>query len=189
MAGAQILEAMLGKIAAKTEVPYLVEDFADPSQNLTAWVMGELSKHGLKDRETLTDPVTDATIPGIAVGNRFIMKLHHVAESKLQGRATGAYTAEDAPAKAGKDSAKRVGMLELNALLSHGAYNVAADASVIRGQKNEDYWRQVMSGYPPPTVTSPFVYNKFLAQLQGRRIGGQAAQPGNPSTDGHGGRR
>ena len=166
----QLLEAALGKIVAKTGIPYKVEDFDGTKRNLTQWVISELKKHGLSDTETVTDPVTGRKIPGIMVGNRFIMKLHHVAESKLAGRGIGSYTAEETPATGGSTSAKRVGMLDLNAILSHGAYNVARDASAVRGQRNADYWRQIMSGYPPPTIGPSFVYRKFLSQLQAAGI-------------------
>jgi hypothetical protein len=167
-----MLEAQLGKIAALTGKPYRLADF-DGIKDMREYVEQELQKHGLQSTETVNDPVTGRKIPGIATGHRFIMKLHHTAEAKLQGRAAGggaAYTAEDTPAKGGESGSKRIGMLELGALLSHGAYQGIRDASIIRGQKNEDYWRQIMSGHAPPAPKVPFVYQKFMAQLQGAGI-------------------
>ena len=167
---AQIIETQLGKIAAITGKPYKLIDF-DSVHDLREFAERELRKHGLSDTEDLTDPKTGRTIKGINVGNRFIMKLHHTAEAKLQGRAAGGgYTAEGAPAKGGPSGSKRVGMLELNALLSHGAYKTIRDASIIRGQRNEDYWRMLMSGYTPPEPKVPFMYQEFVAQLQGAGI-------------------
>jgi len=163
-------ETQLGKIAAITGKPYKLTDF-DSIRDLREFAESELRKHGLSDTEDLTDPKTGRTIKGINAGNRFIMKLHHTAEAKLQGRAAGGgYTAEGAPAKGGPSGSKRVGMLELNALLSHGAYKTIRDASIIRGQRNEDYWRMLMSGYTPPEPKVPFMYQKFVAQLQGAGI-------------------
>jgi len=165
----QVLEASLGKIAALTGKPYRLADFESPD-DLREFVEKELRKHNLTSTVTITDPQTGRETKDILDGNRFIMKLHHTAEAKSQGRATGGYTAEGQPAKGGASGSKRVGMLELNALLSHGAYKTIRDASLIRGQRNEEYWRQVMSGFSPPDPEVPFVYEKFVAQLKGAGI-------------------
>jgi DNA-directed RNA polymerase beta' subunit len=98
------------------------------------------------------------------------LKLHHTAEAKLGARATGGYSAEEAPAKGGEGGAKRIGMMELNALLAHGAYKNIRDVQLVRGQKNEDYWRRVMSGHNPPAPKIPFMYEKFVNQLQAAGI-------------------
>jgi hypothetical protein len=166
---AQILEAALGKVAAATGKPIKVPDFQQAGK-LRDWVESQLAQHGIKDTEKIYDPGDNRSIPDVMTGNRFIMKLHHMAESKLQGRATGEYSSEEEPSKGGEGGAKRVGMLGLNALLSHGAYDVVQDMNVVRGQKNEDYWRQVMSGYTPPDPKVPFVYTKFVNELQAAGI-------------------
>jgi len=165
----QVIEAALGKIAAKTGKPYKVPDF-DSKEDLQRWALRELKKHGMSATEELVDPETGRAIPGVATGSRFILKLHHTAEAKLVARATGGYTAEEAPAKGGESGAKRIGMMELNALLSHGAYQNIRDVQLVRGQKNEDYWRQVMSGYNPPVPKIPWMYEKFVNQLQAAGI-------------------
>jgi len=166
---AQIIESALGKIVEKTGKPYRLTDF-DSEDNLVQWALGELKKHGLKSLETVVDPENGRQIDDIHTGNRFMLKLHHTAEAKIQGRATGAYTAEGLPAKGGKGGSKKVGMLELSALLSHGAYDNIRDASLVRGQQNEEYWRQIMSGYSPPAPKIPFVYEKFVESLRGAGI-------------------
>lgn len=97
---AQTIEAMLGKVAAVTGKPYKVSDFED-IEDLTAFAQEELRKHGLSDQEDIVNPEFGNKIPGVATGNRFFMKLHHSAESKVQARGGGAYSAEDAPAKGG----------------------------------------------------------------------------------------
>lgn len=162
---AQIIEAALGKIAAKTGQPFKIKDF-DDQKDLIEFAQQELAKHGLTDTEDLTDPETGRKIKGILTGNRFFMKLHHTAESKGQGRSTGGYTAEGTPAKGGAEGAKRVGMLELGALLSHGAGKVVRDAKMVRGQANPEYWTQFMAGYDPPLPKVPHVYEKFVNQLR-----------------------
>jgi DNA-directed RNA polymerase subunit beta len=162
---AQIVEAALGKIAAKTGQPFKIKDF-DDQRDLIEYAQQELAKNGLSDTEDLTDPESGRKIKGILTGHRFFMKLHHTAESKGQGRSTGGYTAEGTPAKGGSEGAKRVGMLELGALLSHGAGKVVRDSKMVRGQANPEYWTQFMAGYDPPLPKVPHVYEKFVNQLR-----------------------
>jgi DNA-directed RNA polymerase subunit beta len=162
---AQVIEAALGKIAEKTGKPFKIKDF-DDQKDLVEYAMQELAKHNLSDTEDLVDPETGRKIKGVLTGNRFFMKLHHTAESKGQSRATGGYSVEGAPAKGGETGAKRVGMLEVGALLSHGAGKVIRDAKMVRGQANPEYWTQFMAGYDPPLPRVPHVYEKFVGQLR-----------------------
>jgi DNA-directed RNA polymerase subunit beta len=166
---AQAIEAALGKIAAKTGQAYKLKDF-DSDNDLVDFAQKELGKHGLSDLEDVIDPETGRKIKGVLTGNRFFMKLHHTAEAKGQGRAMGSYTAEGTPAKGGAEGAKRVGMLDLGALLSHGAGKVIRDAKMVRGQANPEYWSQFMAGYSPPLPQVPHVYEKFVGQLKAAGI-------------------
>ena len=166
---AQIVEAALGKVAEKTGQPFKIKDF-DSDTDLVDMATKELVKHGMTDTEDLIDPETGRKIRGVLTGNRFFMKLHHTAESKGQGRSVGGYTAEGTPAKGGTEGAKRVGMLELGALLSHGAGKVVRDAKMVRGQANPEYWTQFMAGYDPPLPKVPHVYEKFVNQLRGAGV-------------------
>lgn len=166
----QAVEAVLGKIAEKTGKPFKLKDF-DDSQDLIEFAQKQLRLHNLSDTEDVEDPETGRKIKGVLTGNRFFMKLHHTSESKLQGRATGAgYTAEGTPAKGGAEGAKRVGLLDSFALLSHGAGKVIRDAKMVRGQANPEYWSQFMGGYDPPLPKVPHVYNKFVNQLKASGI-------------------
>ena len=166
---AQVIEAALGKVAAKTGKPFKLKDF-DNNVDMIEMAQKELAKHGLSDTEEIVDPATGRKIPGVLTGNRFFMKLHHTSESKAQGRSTGTYTAEGTPAKGGSEGAKRVGMLDLGALLSHGAGKVIRDAKMVRGQANPEYWSQFMAGYTPPLPKVPHVYEKFVSQLRASGI-------------------
>jgi DNA-directed RNA polymerase beta subunit len=162
---AQMSELFLGKIAAKRGMPIKVDDF-DTKKDMTKWVMQELAKEGLSDLEDIIDPSKDQKINNVATGSRFFMKLHHTSESKGQGRSGGAYTMEDAPAKGGVEGSKRIGLMDANALLSHGATDTLQDIFTVRRQKNDQYWMQYMSGYNPKVTKVPFAYQKFVAQLQ-----------------------
>jgi len=173
---AQVIEAALGKIASKTGKPYKIVDFEE-IKDLTEFAIKELDRHGISDLETVVDPTNERRIPGVLSGNRFIMKLHHTAESKGQGRSIGSYTMEGMPAKGGEEGSKRIGMLDLNALLSHGATEVIRDAHMIRGQRNPQFWSAYMSGYKPAAPKVPFVYEKFVQQLRASGV--------NPVRTGH----
>jgi DNA-directed RNA polymerase beta' subunit len=164
-----MVEAALGKIAAKTGKAYNVSDF-DSIDDLTEFAIKELQKHNIPDLEDITDPETGRKIKQVFTGNRFFMKLHHTSESKGQGRGTGGYTMDATPAKGGEAGSKRISLLDNNALLSHGATEVLRDAGAIRGQRNEEFWLPFMQGLPPPKPKVPFVYEKFVNELRGSGI-------------------
>jgi DNA-directed RNA polymerase beta subunit len=166
---AQIHETLLGKVARKRGRPYKLPSFTQ--ENYIDYVEKELGKHKLHAEDDLYDPSDGgAKIPKVLTGERFIYKLHHTAESKGRGRDVGAYTSEGIPAKGGELGAKRVSNMEQNALISHGATEVLRDAQVVRGQRNDDYWRAFRLGYAPPSPKVPFVYDKFLGFLTGAGI-------------------
>jgi DNA-directed RNA polymerase beta subunit len=167
---AQLVEAILGKIAAKTGKPYKMPGFTD--EDLVEFAIKELEANGMKDTEDLVDPESNRTIPGVFTGNRFYMKLLHTAESKGSARALGAYTMEGVPSQTpgAKDKPKRIGSGEMQALVSHNALENIRDIKNVRGRRNDDYWRAMMLGYPPPTPEVPTAYKKFLALMQGAGI-------------------
>ena len=165
----QMIEAALGKITEKTGKRYAVKDFGD-IKDMVEFAKDELKKHGMSDTEDIEDPENGQKISKIFTGNRFFMKLHHMAEHKGSGRGIGSYTAEDAPAKGGPMGSKRVSLADNNALLSHGALDVLTDAGAIRGQKNQDYWAAFMAGRTPPQPRIPLVYTKFFEQLKAAGI-------------------
>lgn len=164
----QIIESALGKVAAKTGKPYVLPGFSD--KHLSEFAMQELEKHGLSDLETLIDPRTGREMPNIFTGVQHFYKLHHLAESKLNARNQAAYTMDDQPAKGGKDGSKRLGLMESFSLLSHGATEVMRDAKLIRGQRNDDFWRLYRLGMNPPEPRISRQYQKFEAMLQGSGI-------------------
>jgi DNA-directed RNA polymerase subunit beta len=165
----QILETLLGKIAEKTGKPYKIADF-DKISDLTEFVTQELQKHGMKDRDDIVDPTNGRTIPNVLTGNMFVMKLHHTAASKDQGRGIGSYTSEGLPSKSGDQKSKRLSLMDVNALLSHGALDVIRDAKLVRGQGHPEYWQQFMLGKNPPPPKVPLVYQKFVDQMRGSGV-------------------
>lgn len=166
---AAIAATALGKIAAQTGRPYKVVDF-DKIADLNDYVQQELKKHGVQALETVTDPETGRKIPNVLVGNSYLLKLHHISESKAQGRGSGGYSSDDTPARGGPQGSKRLSVLHSNALLSAGAVEVLRDAGAIRGQRNEEFWLPFMQGHSPPKPKVPMVYEKFVNELKGSGI-------------------
>jgi DNA-directed RNA polymerase beta subunit len=162
---AQMIEATLGAIAAKTGKYYAIDDFSN-IKDLTEYAMKEREKHGLNNFGKIFDPTTNKSIDNVFTGNRFFMKLHHTSESKGQGRGLGGYTAEGMPAKGGVEGSKRMALMDVNAMLSHGAVETLRDVKLIRGQKNQEYWSNFMQGNRPPTPRVPIVYEKFVNYLK-----------------------
>lgn len=165
----QLLEAALGKVARKTGKPYSIPGFMK-GEDAVNFVQGELRKHGLSDTETLTDPETGRKIPGVFTGDAYMYKLHHTSEKKWSARSTGGYTSEELPATGGREGAKRLGNLILGALASHSANEVIKDAKLIRGQKNQDFWRDFKMGKTPAMPGTPLIYDKMLAHMRGAGI-------------------
>ena len=84
--------------------------------------------------------------------------------------------------------AKRMSGLMINGLLSAGAYNYIKDGIHLRGQRNDDYWRAVRMGETPSLLKkSPFVWDKYLATMQGAGINavskGKGILQASPFTD------
>lgn len=164
----QVFETLLGKVARKRGVSARLPSFMPGS--ILEHVKAELQREGLSDTEDLMDPLSGKRVPKILTGERFIMKLHHTAESKGRGRDTGAYTSEGLPARGGEFGSKRISSMEQNAILSHGATEVLRDAQTVRGQRNDDFWRAFRMGHTPPSPKVPFVYEKLLGYMKGAGI-------------------
>jgi len=164
----QAVEAAMGKIAAKTGAPIKLPAFMDES--FIDYAQRELKKAGLNDTETIYDPRLNRNVDNVFTGNRYFLNLHHQAEKKLSARDVGGYSTEEAPVKGGDEGAKRISISDMNAILSHGAIEVLKDARLVRGQKNDEYWRAIKMGTPVPSVNVPFVWDKFVAQLKGAGV-------------------
>lgn len=161
----QVYEALLGKIAAKTGKPYVIEDFSRPGK-MYDFVVEELRKHGVPGKSFVIDPVTNRKIDNVLTGVMYFIKLHHMSGHKVQGRGLGSYTIEGIPAKSGEDASKRSAAMHTLALLSHGALDFLRDVKLHRGQANDEMWARFMQGYPPGEPKVPLIYEKFLAQLR-----------------------
>lgn len=176
-------EAMLGKVAEKTGKKYKLPTFNKDSEKWYDFVENELKKNNLSDVEPVYDPVIDRDLDQpIAVGNAYFLKLHHTSDSKLSSRGQGIYDQNEMPVKGGEEGmkSKRHSNLESNAILSSGAYNIIKDALHLRGQRNDDYWRKVRMGQTPSLAKkSPFIWDKYIALMQGAGINTKRADNGD----------
>jgi len=80
----QVWTTLLGKIAKKKGEPYKLPDFSN--QDIQQFVKRELQRNGVSATETLIDPKTGKSIPGVLTGYDYLLKLYHTAESKLQDK-------------------------------------------------------------------------------------------------------
>jgi len=164
----QIIESAVGKVAEKRGKPLLVENFS--GQDNVKWAKELLKKHGIKDKETVYDPRTGKKIPGVFVGRQFIMKLFKSTDTNYGARGLGSYDVNLQPTKGGALSAKTLGRMEFDALIGHNARNMLREATAIKSQKNDEYWRALQLGYPTPQPKTTFAADKFLNMLTGAGI-------------------
>jgi DNA-directed RNA polymerase subunit beta len=165
---AALVAMALGKAAAHRGRGYTLFDFTDVD-HLARHAKDELARHGLKDKETLTDPTTGRTAPGVTVGNLYLMKLSHTAAKKVKGRGVGAYDESGTPTR-GEGGASRMSMGDTMALLSHGSLNMLRDLKLYRGQDNPEFWAAYMAGHPPPRPTVSHQFTHFLESLRGAGV-------------------
>lgn len=175
---AQLVETLLGKVAEKTGKRYVLPGFfedddpddPDATDRWLDFAKKELDSARMSDREKLFNPVSGKEIDGILTGNTYIYKHQHMSESKGKGRATAAYSMDEVPLKGGSSGAKHLGTMELQALLGHGATDVLRDAKLIKGQRNDAFWRALKLGQTPAMPGVPYTYEKFSNLLQAAGI-------------------
>lgn len=165
---AQVVEAALGKVADHTGQPISVEQYA--THDNVAHAQKLLSQHGLKDKETVLDPITGRQIPNVFVGKSYILKLFKTTDSNWASHSAERYDFNQQPAKGGDEGAKAIGKMEFDGLVAHNARNVLREAATIKSQKNDEFWRAIQLGLPTPSPQPSFAYNKFLGLLQGAGV-------------------
>ena len=169
VAPAQLAEMQLGKIAKRTGKQMRIPQ-EPPEEGWNEWTLRQLEENGIPESEEIFDPIKGRNLPPVATGYTYTLAFHHLGEKKRSERgSTGVgYTADEQPAKGGGATAqaKKMGGMDMYALLAHGATEVIKDTQVIRGAKNEEYWKALKLGLPLPKPDVPFVYDKFLQTLK-----------------------
>lgn len=179
----QVLETAAAKIARKTGQPFKVTNF-EVDNNLE-FVENELKKHGLTDKETVTDPKTGKAIPGIQVGPQYILKMEHQVGKKMAARSRDAYDHNLVPKGGGPHGAQALGSLGIYSMLAHGAKANIREMQTYKsdraqGGDNDELWSALQAGemLPPPRTT--FAYNKFNSYL--KAMGVNTEKDGNSLT-------
>lgn len=165
----QILETTASRIAEKRGEPFVARGFGDNSAERIA---AELKKEGLKDHETIYDPVENEKIPGVLVGKQYIYKLEHQATKKISARGGGAseeYSDDEQPVR-GKTGGRGIGNMELYALLAHGALANVHEMYSTKSSFDPDVWRAIEDGAPMPPPKPAFAQKKFTAMLKGMGV-------------------
>ena len=160
---AQLSEPQLSKVAMKTGKPVAVPDFITDN-TIYDYASKLLNKHGLKSSSRVFDPRANKYIDDVEDGYMYYYKLKHMSELKERGRGTGSYSAEEVPMK-GAGAARRLGMMETSAVYSGGGMDVLKDAKLIRGQRNDEFWRKYRNGETPDIPGTPLVHKKFFSHL------------------------
>lgn len=160
---AMLGELQVAKVAKKLGRPIALPDFI-VDDTIEHYAQNLLDKYGLKATSTVYDPRSGKYIPDVSDGYIFHYKLKHMAELKERGRGTGEYSAEEVPLK-GEGAARRLGMMETSAVYSGGGMDVLKDAKLIRGQRNDEFWRDYRDGKYPDIPGVPLVHKKFFSHL------------------------
>jgi DNA-directed RNA polymerase beta subunit len=165
---AQIIETAVGKVVEKTGKPLVIENFT--GRDNVQWAKDLLKEHGVKDKETVFDPRSGKNIPNVFVGRQYIFKMFKSTDTNYSARGVDTYDANMQPTKGGKESAKAIGKMEFDALVAHNARNVLRESSVLKSQKNDEYWRALQLGYPTIPPKTSFASDKFFNMLTGAGV-------------------
>ena len=162
----QLIEMNLAKVAKATgrqvRIPQL-----PPPEGWYRWAKAQMDAAGVKETADVFDPESGKTIRNVGDGYMYLHAFHHLAEKKVSARgADGAYTQDDQPAKGGEEGAKRNSGMDLWAMLAHNVPEVIKDTNLVRGTRNDEYWRALQLGLPTPEPDVPFIYRKFLNTLR-----------------------
>lgn len=162
---AQTLETTLGKIALKTGKPYEIENYSKP--DYVQFVKDEMKKHSVKDKETLTDPLTGKKIPGVFTGVQHMHKLFKTSDTNFAARGIeGGYDQDETPTGSGDVGPKGEGGMEVNALLASNARSLLREGTMLRSSKNADFWKAFQNGLTPNFPQEKKTFTRFVATLK-----------------------
>ena len=161
----QLLETAAGKLSEKTGKTYIVKNFS--GENSLADITAKLKKENIKINEILLDGKDGKPFENkIFAGNQYILRLMHDVEKKHKARGErGSYDLNLQPA-AGKTGGQSLDPMTMYAMIAHGASKNLRDATLIKGQKNDEIWQSLQLGLPIPTPKTNFVFDKLVSYLQ-----------------------
>lgn len=152
----QAWELLAGKVAQKIGRPIAVPSF-ESAGKLDKWGEELMKQHGVKGAENVTLPKYGGkVVPGVLVGPRFIMKLHHTSESKVSARGAGGYSADETPTKGGP-----TGCFAAGTMISTPAGNVPIEFIV-----NNQYRVNVMTHDGVEKVSDWFSFVTLASEMR-----------------------
>lgn len=161
----QILEGSLGKVSKKTGNHYDIENFG--TDDYVKFVKDELKKNGVKDKETVFDPVTGKKIPNVFVGVQHYHKLFKTTDTNFAARGIdGGYDQDESPSGSGLTGPKALGNMEVNALVAHNARAILREGTMLRSGKNLEFWKEFQNGGNPRMPSEKKAFSRFAAILK-----------------------
>ena len=168
----QILELHLGLAAEKLGYQAIVPPFMSATVDE---IQSELVKAGMPEsgRVTLYDGRTgEAFEQDIAIGMKYMLKLHHMVEDKLHMRAIGPYSLIKQQPLGGKaqSGGQRFGEMEVWALEGYGASHILREMLTVKSddiQGRSQTFDAIIKGNPTPEPHSPASFNVMLSYLRG----------------------
>lgn len=166
VAANQLMAISLGKVAKATGKQIRIPQLP-PQEGWYRWTQAQMKAAGIPETADVFDPASGKTIKGVGDGYMYTMAFHHLAEKKASAVGSdGSYTQDEQPAKGGVEGAKKMSGMDLWAMLAHNVPDVIKDSQVVRGTRNDQYWRALQLGLPTPDPEEPFIYKKFLNTLR-----------------------
>jgi DNA-directed RNA polymerase subunit beta len=168
----QILEMHLGLAADKLNYQAVVPPFAGATEEE---IKSELVKAGVPEtgKVQLFDGRTgEAFEQDVAIGNMYILKLHHMVEDKIHMRSIGPYSLITQQPLGGKaqNGGQRFGEMEVWALLGHGSGHTLREMLTIKSDDilgRSAAFDAIVKGEKIPEPNLPASFNVLLNNLRG----------------------
>lgn len=166
----QVLETAAGKLAKKTGKTYKIQNFGEVDNRTK--VEQDLKRAKISDKETIIDPINNKKVPGVLVGDQYIIKLQHQVDKKMMARSRAGYDRNLIPKGGGAHGAQALGSLGLYAMLSHGSKANIREMATLKSDKAQadEVWSALQAGEPIPPPQTTFAYKKFEGYLKGMGV-------------------
>lgn len=168
----QILEMHLGLAAEELGYQAIVPPFSGTTEDE---IIAELKEAGFPEtgKITLHDGRTgEAFDQPIAVGNMYILKLHHMVEDKIHMRSVGPYSITTQQPLGGKaqNGGQRIGEMEVWALLGYGAAHALREILTIKSDDilgRSAAFDSIVKGERIRQPNVPATFNVLVRHLRG----------------------
>jgi len=167
----QILEMHLGLAAHELDYQAVVPPFMGATEEE---IKEELEEAGYPEngKVTLYDGRTgEAFEQDIAIGYKYILKLHHMIEDKVHSRSTGPYSLKTQQPLGGRaqNGGQRFGEMEVWALLGYGAAHNLQEVLTIKSDDilgRSSAFDAMVQGEPIEHMNAPASFNVLLNNLR-----------------------